>query len=138
MNYSLSLLKTHADCDAVLAFCTSKSGLLNYHNNQTDHRAENLTASATGLASELTGLNAFITAMTPVIPTLPAGKDRDKQENDLRVKTDRRDTLVARQGQTGPEALVESQLEQNLVDLQLPAVQELVDLVTAHRATLAS
>ncbi len=136
MSYSLSLLKTHADCDAVLTYCAGKSGLLNYHNTQTDHRTDNLTASASGLASELTGLNAFITAMTPVVATLPTGKDRDKQQNDLRLKTDRRDTLVARQGQTGPEALVESQLDQALIAAQLPLVQDLIAQVTALRATL--
>ena len=108
MNYSLPLLKTHADCDAVLTYCTSKLGLLNYQNTLSDHRADNLTASATAQASELTGLNAYIAAMTPVVAALPPGKDRDKQTNDLRLKTDRRDTLLARQGQSGPEALVES------------------------------
>ena len=138
MNHSLSLLKTFADWDLVLAYCASKLGLLNYHNTQTDHRAENLTTSATGLTSELTGLNAFINAMTPVIATLPVGKDREKQANDLRLRTDRRDTLVARKGQTGPEALVESQLEQTLIDLQLPEVQSLITQVTAHRATLTN
>lgn len=136
MAYSLSLLKTHADCDAVLAYATSKQSLLNYQNTQTDRRTDNLTASAEGLASELTGLQAFIAAMTPVIGTLPPGKDRDKQANDLRLKTDRRDTLLARQGQVGPEALVESQLDQALIDVQLPEVQRLIDQVTAHRATL--
>ena len=74
--------------------------------------------------------------MTPVIATLPEGKDRDKQTNDLRVRTDRRDTLVARQNQQVPEALVESELESALVDTQLPLVQDLITQVTAHRATL--
>ncbi|MDQ2771120.1 MAG: hypothetical protein M3Y54_11550 [Bacteroidota bacterium] len=136
MSYSISLLKTWAECDAVLAYCASKQSLLNFHNTVADRRAENLTLSATSAASELVGLEAYIAAMTPVVPTLPPGKDRDKQTNDLRLKTDRRDTLVARQGQSGPEALVESQLDQALVDLQLPEVQSLIDQVTAHRATL--
>ena len=138
MTYSLTLLKTWAECDAVLAYCASKQSLLTFHNTETDHRVGNLTTTATSSASELTSLNAYITAMTPVIATLPAGKDHDKQANELRLKTDRRDTLVARRSQTGPEVLIESQLDQSLVDLQLPEVQTLITQVTAHRATLPS
>jgi hypothetical protein len=136
MAYSLSLLTTRAQCDAVLAYAQTKLGLLTYHDTQTGRRADNLAASAGSIAAELTGLHAYIAAMTPVIATLPAGKDRDKQANDLRVKTDRRDTLLARQSQQGPEALVASELDAALVDAQLPLVQDLVTQVSAHRGTL--
>ena len=138
MAYSLHLLTTWAQCDAVTAYANGKKKLLTYHDNETGHRIDNLTTSATKDSSELTGLNAYITAMTPVIATLPAGKDHDKQANDLRLKTDRRDTLVARQGQVGPEALVESQLDSHLVDVQTAPVQDLLDQVAAHRLTLSA
>lgn len=138
MVYSLALLKTRAQCDAVTAYATAKQKLLTYQDTTTGHRADNLTTSATKDSSELTGLNAYITAMTPVIDTLPAGKNRDQQANDLRLKTDRRDTLVARQGLVGPEALVESELDAYLVDVQTPTVQDLLDQVAAHRLTLNS
>ena len=136
MACSLALLTTRAQCDAVLAYANAKLGLLNYHDAQTGRRTDNLTAAATNDSSELTGLNAYITAMAPVIATLLAGKNRDQQTNDLRVKTDRRDTLLARQNQQGPEALVEAELDATLVDAQLPLVQDLIAQVTAHRATL--
>jgi ABC-type transport system involved in Fe-S cluster assembly fused permease/ATPase subunit len=138
MTYSLHLLTTWAQCDAVTAYATAKLGLLGYHDAQTGRRTSNLTTSATSDASELTGLNAYIAAMTPVIATLPEGKNRDKQANDLRLKTDRRDTLVARQGTTGPEVLVESELDSTLVDVQVPAVQDLLTQVAAHRLTLSA
>ena len=120
----------------MLDYVRAKMGLLDLQDTQTNHRTNNLTTAATKNASELTGLNAYIAAMTPVIATLPAGKDRDKQTNDLRTRTDRRDTLVARQGEVGPEALVESEFDAALVDVQLPEGQSLIDQVTAHRATL--
>ena len=138
MNYSLSLLTTRAQCDAVLAYANAKLGLLGYHDAQTGRRTTNLTTSATSDAAELTSLNAFITAMTPVIPTLPTGKGRDKQVKELRVSTDRRDTLLARQNETGPEVLVEAEAEAGLVDIQVPLIQDLITQVTAHRATLSA
>ncbi|TGE21694.1 hypothetical protein E5K00_15590 [Hymenobacter aquaticus] len=138
MNYSLSLLTTRAQCDAVLAYANAKLGLLGYHDAQTGRRTSNLTTSATSDAAELVSLNAFITAMTPVIPTLPAGKNREKQENELRVSTDRRDALLARQGQQGPEVLLEAEAESGLIDIQVPFIQDFIAQVTAHRATLSA
>ncbi|MCB2408211.1 hypothetical protein [Hymenobacter lucidus] len=138
MDYSLHLLTTRAQCDAVLAYATAKLGLLTYHDAQTGRRTGNLTTSATNDTSELASLNAYITAMTPVIPTLLAGKNRDKQVNELRTSTDRRDTLLARQGQQGPEVLLEAEAESGLVDIQVPFIEDFIAKVTAHRATLTS
>lgn len=138
MDYSLHLLTTWAQCDAVLAYAKAKLGLLGYHDAQTGRRTGNLTTSATNDAAELRSLNAYITAMTPVIPTLLPGKNRDKQINDLRTSTDRRDTLLARQSQQGPEVLIEAEAESGLVDIQVPFIQDLVTQVTAHRATLSA
>ncbi|PJJ54421.1 hypothetical protein [Hymenobacter chitinivorans] len=97
-----------------------------------------MTSSATNDTAELTSHNAFITAMTPVIPALPAGKNREKQENELRVSTDRRDALLARQNQVGPEVLVEAEAEAGLIDIQVPFIQNFIAKVTAHRATLSA
>ena len=138
MPYSLSLLTTRTQCDTVLTYAQAKLSLLAYQTTQTGRRTENLTASASGTASELTGLNAYITALTPVMATLPAGKDRDRQTNELRLKTDRRDALLARQSQQGPEALVEAEADAALIEAQSALVQELIAQVTAHRAALAA
>ena len=138
MDYSLHLLTTRAQCDAVLTYANAKLGLLGYHDAQTGRRTSNLTTSATSDTAELASLNAFITAMTPVIPTLPAGKNRDKQVKELRVSTDRRDALLARQNEVGPEVLVEAEAEAGLVDIQVPFIQNLITKVTDHRATLSA
>ncbi|MCB2410844.1 hypothetical protein [Hymenobacter lucidus] len=122
----------------MLAYAKAKLELLTYHDAQTGRRTGNLTTSATNDTAELLSLNAFITAMTPVVPTLLPGKNRDKQVNELRTSTDRRDTLLARQGQVGPEVLIEAEAESGLVDIQVPFIENLITQITAHRATLTS
>lgn len=72
MIYSLSSLTTRPQCDAVLAYAQAKLSLLTYQNSQTDRRAGNLASSAGSTATELTSLNAYITAMGPVIASHPA------------------------------------------------------------------
>lgn len=137
MAYSLKLLTTHAQCDVVLTYAQTRLGLLHPH-PQPDHRADHRAAPADDAAAELMTLDAYLTALPPMIATLPPGQERERQANDLRLKTARRDTLLARQSQQGPEALVEAELDATLVAVQLPLVQALLTQVTAHRATLAA
>ncbi|WP_046242302.1 hypothetical protein [Hymenobacter terrenus] len=70
------------------------------------------------------------------LPTLPAGPDRTKQDNELRKSNDRREELVARQQQSGSNKLLERELNQALIAAQVPVVQDLIAQVTAHRATV--
>jgi len=72
MAYSLNLLTTRAQCDAVLAYAQAKLSLLTYHDTQTGRRADNLATSAGDLASELTSRNPYLMALTPGPPG-PAG-----------------------------------------------------------------
>lgn len=136
MTYSLSLLTNWAMCDAVLTVANAKLKVLNFRSTESDYRTENTTESATGLSNELAGLNTYITAITPAVAAMPAGNERAQLADDLRRKTDRRDELVSRQGQAGPERLIARELEQALLDAQLPLVQDCIAQVTAHRATL--
>ena len=71
-----------------------------------------------------------------MVATLPTGPDRTKQENELRKSNDRREELVARQVQSGPNKLIEREVNQALIAVQVPVVQDLITQVTAHRATV--
>ncbi|WP_046243443.1 hypothetical protein [Hymenobacter terrenus] len=138
MVYSLSLLRTFAQCDAVLAFAADKLGVLTFRNTESTYRVGNTSDTAKDLSDELQGLNIYINAITPVVTTLAPGKEQDNLANELRQKTDRRDELVARQGKVGPEKLVSRELEQALLDPQIPIVQDFIAQVTAHRGTLTA
>ncbi|RTQ48827.1 hypothetical protein EJV47_14600 [Hymenobacter gummosus] len=138
MVYSLSLLTTRAQCDAVLAVANEKLKVLSFRDIETDYRADNTSATARGLHGELDGLNKYIATMTPVLDTLDPGKERDEQANTLRRKTDRRDELLSRQGKVGGEKLLVQELEQALLEPQLPILQQFIADVTAHRATLSA
>ncbi|GAA4350414.1 hypothetical protein GCM10023185_08080 [Hymenobacter saemangeumensis] len=137
MAYSLSLLTTYAQCDAVLAAANKKLGTLSFRDTTTDRSVGNTTETATSISNELSSLNTYLTAMAPALASLPAGRERDELGDELRIKTDRRDALLSRQRRVGPEKLVERELEQALLTPQLPLVQDLIAQITAHRATLA-
>lgn len=136
MAYSLSLLTTRALCDAVLAYVNDRLTVFTFREQESEFHTGNATDTATALSSELSGLVAYITALTPVVTALPAGKSRDMQTDELRRKTNRRDELASRQGKVGPERLVEREFEQALLPPQVTVAQDLIAQVTAHRATL--
>ena|GEM_PF-4602504 len=64
--------------------------------------------------------------------------NKEGNRNPLRLKTDRRDTLLARQHQQGPEVLIEAEAEGGLIDVQVPLIEDPIVRVTAHRATLSA
>jgi uncharacterized lipoprotein YddW (UPF0748 family) len=138
MAYSLNLLTTRAQCDAVLAAANEKLKVLTFRDTETDYRTDNISAVAKDLSDELRSLNKYITAMTPTLADLDPGKERDKLADELRRKTDRRDELLSRQGKAGGEKLVIRELDQALLSPQLPLVQDYIAQVTNHRATLTA
>src|SRR4051812_21235991 len=115
-----------------------KRKTLVFRDTEGDFHTDNTGKTATSLTNELTSLNAYITAMTPVVAGLPESKERTDSIDELRKKTDRRDELVSRQGKVGGEKLVELELGQALLEPQLPVIDDLVAQVTAHRATLSA
>jgi len=136
--YSLSLLTTRAQCDAVLAYANDKLETLTFRGQESAFHTSNAGEAATALADELKGLITYITAITPAVAALEPGDERTKLANELRRRTDRRDELVSRQSQSGPEVLIERELEQNLLHPLIPIVQDLINQVTAHRDTLTT
>jgi hypothetical protein len=138
MVYSLSFLTTKAQCDIVLAIAAEKRKTLAFRDTEGDFRTDNTSKTATSLHNELSSLNTYIAAMTPVIPTLSAGKERDEAQDELRKKTDRRDELVSRQGKQGGEKLVERELKQALLEPQLPVLDDFVQQVTDYKNKLTA
>jgi hypothetical protein len=138
MIYSLNLLTTRAECDAVLLAANARLHMLTFRDTETDFHTNTTTKTATSLKNELKALNTYITAMTPTVAGMDPTPERDEAAEELRKKISRRDALLARQKKVGPEKLVMYELSQALLDPQIPVVQDLIAQVTAHRATLAS
>lgn len=138
MAYSIADLPLKADCDQVLAYCADELRMLAQRLSEFSYRRDNASTAADELSAELLSLNADIAFMTPLIPTLPPSKKRTERENELRRNTDRRDELVARQGERGPVALVIRELETAQLQVQITETTALQTAVQAHRATLAA
>lgn len=137
MAYPVNLLTTAAECDAVLADAQTELRDLNVRETVLDAQGERTSETAADTTADLAAQNAIIAALTPVLPTLPAGtKAYFNTEGDLRRATQRRDNLTASQQLRGPVAALNRALDLRQVQVQIAEINAFVAEVTARRAAL--
>ena len=132
MAYSVNLLTNAADCDAAIAMADSELRDLQHRADNLDYSRENSTESATEVQAEMASLDAEITALNTIIPTLAAGtKARRSNEISLRRATNRQAILNDKQDSRGPVALL-------IRELQLAQVQAQITETTAFKAEVVA
>jgi len=137
MAYSVNLLTTVADCDNVLKVADEELRVLCKRLIDFDYQHENTSNAAIDLTSELTGLEAEIVFLTPLIAALPTGSDsRSKRETQLRRATDRRDELTDRQGARRAVALLSRELAYGQTQTHITETSSFVAAVKARKAAI--
>ena len=84
MAYSLTLLKTAADCDAVLQFAGTEKADLELKKLVMSHSLQNFSEDSLELDAELASVNSEITTLQTVIATLPEGKIKEDNMDKLK------------------------------------------------------
>ncbi len=137
MPYSVNLLPTIVECDAALATADTELRDLQHRADNLDYTRENTTDSATEVQAELASLDAEITALNTIIPTLTAGtKARKNNEINLRRATNRQAILNDKQDSRGPVALLIRELDLAQVQAQIIETNAFKAAVTARKAAL--
>ena len=137
MAYPVNLLTTQAECDAVLAAAQIELRDLGVRETVLDAQGDRTSETAASATADIAAQQAIIAALTPVLPTLPAGsRAYFNAEGDLRRATQRRDNLTANQQQRGPVAALNRALDLRQVQVQLAEINTFVAEVTARRAAL--
>ncbi|WP_310393913.1 hypothetical protein [Hymenobacter sp.] len=137
MAYSVNFLTTRAECDAALKQAGDIRERLDFRLTVFS-RSQDLRADSAGdITANLAVANAQITALTAIIPTLPA-ESQPERELEKRKYERERDALLDRQQAVGSVALLSRELEVVLITLQLAEVDAYLGVVNAHKATLAA
>ena len=137
MAYSVNLLTTHDECDSALAVADAKLRDLNHRADNLDYTRENTTGSTTEVQAELAGLDAEITSLNVLIPTLADGtRSRKDNEKNLRRAINRQAILNENQDSRGPVALLTRELYLAQVQAQITETMAYKTAVTARRAAL--
>ena len=73
MNYTVSLLTTEADCQALIDIAQSEKDGLNYRKTGLQRQRQTATLTSAEIETELASVNAELNALQPVMNSLPDG-----------------------------------------------------------------
>ncbi|GAA3935769.1 hypothetical protein [Hymenobacter algoricola] len=137
MEYSLNLLTTVADCDTLLAKAASDQRVLQHRSDNYDYAREASGETATEIQASLASLDAEISSLNTIIPTLAAGtRARKRNEVELRDAIHARAGLLDRQAARGPVALLSRERDVAETDAQIAEITNFIAVITARRAAL--
>ena len=136
MSYTVSLLKTAAECDSLLQQATREKRDLEVKKVVLANSLVNLSEDGESLATELALANGDVTTYTSVLATLSPGKTWDEYDDKLATANYRLRVLNKRAGKKGGEAQVDHELDLADLDAMVANRTAVIDAVTAHKATL--
>jgi hypothetical protein len=137
MAYPVNLLTNIAECDLVLEDAQDELRDLNVRQTVLAAQGERSTENAADTTADLTAQSAIVTALTPVVPTLPIGsKARLNTEADLRRASHRRENLAASQQTHGGVVALKRARELRQVQVQIAELNVFIAEVTDYKATL--
>ncbi|MDB5270816.1 MAG: hypothetical protein JWP58_3856 [Hymenobacter sp.] len=137
MDYSVDLLTTRDDCDSALALAEAKLRDLNHRAGNLDYTHENSTGSATEEQAELASLDAEITSLKALIPTLASGtRSRKDNEKNLRRANYRQAILNENQALRGPVTLLTRELYLGQLQAQIAETNAYKTAVATRREAL--
>jgi hypothetical protein len=135
MAFSVNLLTTTAQCDALLATKQrERTGLVNRLNNlsfQLDNWDDSASAEA-----DLAATQALITGLTPVVEALADGDDKRRNQNMLNRYETRANNLTSKVENYGVTALLEKELDRDGVTSDVAVIDTFITAITTRRAQL--
>lgn len=138
MSYPLTLLKTAADCDAVLKFAGDEKADQEIKKILLDRAVETTSEDTLELEAELTSLESEITNLETLVAGLPEGStSRSTNEDKLEQAKYRRYVLRKRRNKKGFLSQFERQVELTGAENSITVLEELIGQVTEHKATLS-
>ena len=136
MDYSVSLLTTRPDCQALIDLANSEKGTLAYR--KTGFERQHLTATVTSqeIESSLVAVTAEIGALQLAHGTLSEGPSRDTIFNNIKKCEYKKFLLEQRKENYGVLALLEKEYDIASVDRNIAETDDFIDQVTVHMNTL--
>jgi len=136
MNYSLEKLTTVAACDNLLELANEDKKSLERRRRNLEEGIDNFDERTTDIGTEHISVQALLTSYSALYGTLPEGKD--KLEINLEIKR-----LEARKAQLDKMvvgysvyALLNKQVDYNMLDVQVTTVNAYIAAIQTRRTTL--
>lgn len=138
MAYSLDLLKTKAECDAILAYAERETRALERRKVNKDFDSDQTTEIQTSVASKLATVSAKLAVIDGYIAGLPEGKDKRKELIEKERLEYQKKDLESRQLDYNTLSVLDSELDVERVERELAAIAAFVAEVNTKKAALPS
>jgi hypothetical protein len=137
MSYSVSIITTIADCDALLAMAAEEQANLLHRKQNLDFSKNNSSKTAVEIEAELAIVNAELANLAIIIPTMPEGSknQRDYLEKQSKFQW-RLKQLNNKKIDHGVLDLLEKELDNARTDKEIAELADFVAAITARKAAL--
>lgn len=119
MDYSVSLLKTKADCEALINIATNEQGDLNYRKDGLLRQRQTATTTSVEIETELATVTVELSSLQTVLDTLPEGPTRVKVLQNFKKAEYKKFLLEQRKGSYGALSLLEKEFDIASIDLAI-------------------
>ncbi len=136
MPYTVSALKTKAECDEMIEKLQKEKRDLEFQKTVIGHQKVNNAEDASLVSTEFSANVTEIATLESSIATLPEGKAKQYHVTRKKKLEWRQEVLKKRKGETGGIALLNKEFDLVCIDKELAEADVLIADVTAHKATL--
>lgn len=136
MSYNVNKLTTVADCDQALAIAAERKSDLQFEQTISGKGLTDQEKAIEQTTASLISVNAEITGVEAAIAVLPDGKVKQNNVSKLRRLNDRKDNLEERLQKGGAALLLDTELENSLLQLQVAEIDAYIAAVTARKGAL--
>lgn len=136
--FSVSLLTKKSDCTELInRLLTKKSKLTLVKQNMEWAKGQSALVAAE-VEADTAEVTSELENLATRIPTMPEGKKKQQLIAKQRALESRQISLAIRRGDHGVVAQLEQELEYSNALNELETTDELIDLVTTHKESLAA
>ena len=129
MNYSILLLKSKDDCNALLAAANEDKATLEFRKLTLERHRVTSSGSSISIETDLQTIQAQITTSEAIIAGLPDGEAKTKENTKLLGLKYRNAVLTDRKNSHGVMAVLQTEYDIDCVDKQIATTDSFIDIV---------
>jgi hypothetical protein len=136
MSYSVNLLTTAADCDSVILVAEKEKSDLSYRKTSVERQKDNYASNSIGIDVDIAATDAEITALIPVVQSLPPGAARDDNETRLKKLELKKFLLAQKDKNYGSVALLMRENDLERVVKEIAEVDAFIAAINARKVVI--
>jgi len=138
MAYSVSKLKTKAQCDELIAKVQKQKADLQFEQTSVNHQQGNFSGNNSEVEIELQSINTEITGVNTIVATLPEGKTKDNYLKKQASLVHRQLVLEGKIEDYGSIAQLQNEFEIAQLALQIAEADKFLAELQTRKAELPS